>query len=99
MFFALFTRKDWCFMNKKKKNLRKLNILLIEIVNRNLGDNVIADNTEYILMKVLPQYVKEEYTVYRYNIYSEDYELIRKADLLVFAGGGLIKYKQECFYH
>ena len=91
--------KDRCFMNKKKENLRKLNILLIEIVNRNLGDNVIADNTEYILMKVLPQYVKEEYKVYRYNIYSEDYELLRKADLLVFAGGGLIKYKQEFFYY
>lgn len=86
-------------MNKKKKNLRELNILLIEIVNRNLGDNVIADNTEYILMKVLPRYVKEKYTVYRYNIYSEDYELLRKADLLIFAGGGLIKYKQECFYY
>ena len=91
--------KDWCFMNKKKKNRRKLNILLIEIVNRNLGDNVIADNTEYILMNILPSYIKEEYTVYRYNIYSEDYELLRKADLLVFAGGGLIKYKQEFFYH
>lgn len=86
-------------MKKKKGNLRRIKILLVEIVNRNLGDNVIADNAEYILMKVLPRYIKQEYTVYRYNIYSEDYILLQKADLIIFAGGGLIKYKQESFYY
>lgn len=86
-------------MKKSKESLKKIKIFLIEIVNRNLGDNVIADNVEYILKKALPQRIKEPYIVYRYNIYSEDYDLLRRADLLIFAGGGLIKYKQESFYY
>lgn len=86
-------------MIKKKETLRRITILLVEIVNRNLGDNVIADNAEYLLLKVLPQHIRQEYIVFRYNIYSEDYALLRRADLIIFAGGGLIKYKQESFYH
>jgi len=86
-------------MKKKKENLRRITILLVEIVNRNLGDNVIADNTEYILTKILPEYIKQDYIVYHYNIYKEDYALLQRADLIIFAGGGLIKYKQEFFYH
>lgn len=77
---------------------KKVNILLVQIVNRNLGDAVIADNAEYLASQALPRLARRHYTLQRYDIQSGDYGRVKEADLLVFCGGGLIKYKQEEFY-
>lgn len=76
----------------------KINILLVEIVNRNFGDTVIADNTYALLQRALPRSSREQYVIHHYNIYSEDDAMISAADLIVFHGGGVIKFKYEQFY-
>lgn len=76
----------------------KVNILLVQIVNRNLGDAVIADNAEYLIRQALPRFQARHYVLQRYDIQSEDYERVKAADLVVFGGGGLVKYKQEEFH-
>ncbi len=77
---------------------KKVNILLVQIVNRNLGDTVIADNAAYLIKQSLPYFTKKHYRLQLYDIQSEDYELVREADLIIFDGGGLIKYRQENFH-
>lgn len=77
---------------------KKVNILLVQIVNRNLGDSVIADNAEYLVRQALPRLSDRHYAVQRYDIQSEDYARVRAADMIIFDGGGLIKYKQEEFH-
>lgn len=77
---------------------KKIMILLVQIVNRNLGDTVIADNAEYLVQQALPRIGGRHYVLQYYDIQSEDYELVRAADLIIFGGGGLIKYKQEKFH-
>ena len=77
---------------------KKVKILLIQIVNRNLGDQVIADNAAYLVRQALPRLTGRHYMLQNYDIQSEDYELLKTADLIVFAGGGLIKYRQEDFH-
>lgn len=77
---------------------KKINVLLVSIVNRNLGDTVIADTARYYIEKAISHIQNITYQVFQYNIYVEDPELLRLADLIIFAGGGLIKYKQEFFY-
>ncbi len=77
---------------------KKVKILLIQIVNRNLGDQVIADNAAYLVRQALPRLTGRHYVLQDYDIQSEDYELLKTADLIVFAGGGLIKYRQEDFH-
>lgn len=76
----------------------KINILLVEIVNRNFGDTVIADNTYALLQRALPRSSREQYVIHHYNFYSEDDAMISAADLIVFDGGGIIKFKREKFY-
>lgn len=76
----------------------KINILLVEIVNRNFGDTVIADNTYALLQRALPRSSREQYVIHHYNFYSEDDTMISAADLIVFDGGGIIKFKREKFY-
>ena len=70
-------------------------ILLIQIVNRNLGDQVIADNTQYLVRQALPRLSCQHYVLQHYDIQSEDFALARQADIMIFDGGGLIKYRQE----
>lgn len=77
---------------------KKVNILLVQIVNRNLGDTVIADNAAYLVKRQLPYYMKKHCRLQLYDIQSEDYEMVREADLMIFGGGGLIKYRQEEFH-
>lgn len=77
---------------------KKVKILLVEIVNRNLGDQVIADNAAYLVRQAMPRLTRQHYVLQRYDIQSEDEELLKTADLIIFAGGGLIKYRQEQFY-
>ncbi len=85
-------------MERKKKNTKKVNILLVEIINRNLGDTVIGDTALRLIQKAIPFFGKDRFVVHPYNVYSEDYDLIAMADLIVFDGGGIIKYKREEFY-
>lgn len=77
---------------------KKVNILLVEIINRNLGDTVIADNAAYLVHKTCPYLVGRHCNIQHYDIASEDYELVSASDLIIFAGGGIIKYRQEQFY-
>lgn len=85
-------------INRGNKKKAKVNIVLVEIINRNLGDAVIADTTYYLLQKALPFWTRDKYNICRYDILSQDYELISRADMVIFAGGGIIKYKIEDFY-
>ncbi|MBQ3782522.1 MAG: polysaccharide pyruvyl transferase family protein [Lachnospiraceae bacterium] len=77
---------------------KQVNVLLVEIVNRNLGDCVIAETAEYLVKRAIKSNDKIKYFVCEYNIYSKDMALVRYSDVIVFAGGGLVKYKQEKFY-
>ena len=77
---------------------KKIMILLVQIVNRNLGDTVIADSAAYLIGQVLPWYGRQHYVIQHYDIQSEDYELVRLADMIIFDCGGLIKYRQEHFH-
>lgn len=76
----------------------KVKILLVQIVNRNLGDQVIADNAAYLIRQALPRLMERHYVIQHYDIQSEDYEMAKTADLIIFDGGGLIKYRQEEFH-
>lgn len=77
---------------------KKINILLVEIVNRNLGDMVIAESTSYLVQRALPYFLRKHCVLRHYNIASEDYEMVQTADLIIFVGGGIIKYRQEKLY-
>lgn len=77
---------------------RKVMILLVQIVNRNLGDAVIAENAAYLVRQALPRLGRQHYVIQNYDIQSEDYELAAACDLMIFDGGGLIKYRQEDFH-
>lgn len=78
----------------RKKNLK---ILLVCIVNRNYGDTIIADCTEFLIKKALGK-TAEENSILRYKIDCGDLWQIQFADAIVFAGGGLLKFRQEKFY-
>lgn len=77
---------------------KKVNILLVEIINRNLGDAVIADNAAYLVQKGIPFWLRCHFVLQRYKMDSKDFEMVKAADMVVFAGGGIIKYKYEHFY-
>ncbi len=81
-----------------KGEQQKVNILLVELINRNLGDTVIADTATYLTKRGLPLFSRSRFHIQAYNICSEDYEMVRLADMIIFDGGGLVKYKQEKFY-
>lgn len=77
---------------------RCVNIVLIEYINRNLGDTAIAECTSHILREALNEVGFHNYRIHEYNMYTQDMEYIRKADLIIFAGGGLVKFKRERFH-
>ena len=77
----------------------KINILLVEIIDRNLGDTVIAENVYYLLQRALPRSSRERYVIHHYNIASEDSAMLSAADLIIFDGGGVLKFKQEKYYY
>lgn len=78
--------------------IERVNIVLVEYINRNLGDTAIAECARVFLEEALKRAGIENYCIQEYNMYSEDMEFIRHADVIIFAGGGLIKYKRENFY-
>lgn len=81
-----------------RKKGRKLNILLAEYINRNLGDTVIAESARYFVEKALKMEGIFNYAIHDYNMYQEDMEYVKNADVIIFTGGGLIKYRREKFY-
>lgn len=76
-----------------------MKIVLVEYINRNLGDSAIAENTCYFINEILESAHIQDYSIHEYNMYTEDMEYLRHADLIIFVGGGLIKYKREKLYH
>lgn len=97
---GIYPSREAAYTDMKKVAVTsKVNILLVEIVNRNFGDGVIADNTCYLLQHTLPFFSRSHYSIYHYNIFVEDYEMVSKADIIIFDGGGIIKYKREKFYY
>ena len=76
----------------------KIRILLVQITNKNYGDSVIADNTRFLLNKAIPRYALSQYVILDYAINTEDLEQVKYVDAIVFAGGGLVKFRQENLY-
>lgn len=81
-----------------QKHYGKLNILLVEYINRNLGDTVIAESARYFLREALEEAGISDYVIHEYNMYLEDMEYVRHADMIVFCDGGLIKFQREKFH-
>lgn len=79
-------------------NTKSPRILLVRIVNRNLGDAVIGDTTRFLIQKALRSLGRRA-VILDYDIASKDRSPIRYADCVVFAGGGILKYRYEHFYH
>lgn len=79
-------------------NKKPYTVLLVQIVNRNLGDAVIADNAAFLIQKALSTRLRKQTQILKYNIQSGDRLPLTAADAIVFAGGGLIKFRQEHFY-
>lgn len=78
------------------KNERKhLKILLVQTANGNLGDEVLADNSEYLLRKALRS---GKHEILRYNIASRDISQVKYVDAVIFAGGGILKTVLENYW-
>lgn len=75
-----------------------IKILLVQITNKNFGDSVIGDNARYLLKKSFPLSGKGTYDILDYSIGIEDIGQVKYVDAVVFAGGGLIKFRQEQLY-
>lgn len=77
-------------------DIRKKKLALVEVLNRNMGDAVIADCTERLLRgKISKRGLPVN--VIRYDIASGDFGLLEEADGILFAGGGILKFRQEEF--
>lgn len=70
----------------------------MQITNKNLGDSVIADNTRFLLKRASRCSLWKKYEILDYAINTEDLLQIQYVDAIVFAGGGLIKFRQENLY-
>ncbi len=75
--------------------MNKLKICLVTVVNRNFGDGMIAGCTEDMIKKNIPEKYKDHYQIIRYDIKRDDPILIKSCDMVIFAGGGMIKYQVE----
>lgn len=80
-----------------KRSKRKIKIMLVQIANRNYGDTAISDNARFLINKGLRFRNKDSFEILDYNILLSDTEQIKYVDAVVFAGGGVIKYKNEEF--
>ena len=81
------------------KNHKKIKILLVQITNRNLGDTVIADNARELIKSAFPVKQREDVVIIDYPISCKDLEVLKFVDAIVFAGGGLIKFRNEQHYN
>ena len=78
--------------------MKTIRVVLVEIMNHNLGDSVIADTTAFLLHRISSRPFSPKIRIIPYNIYHHDPALLSRADLIIFAGGGIIKYRYENFY-
>ncbi len=77
-------------------DIRKKKLVLVDILNWNMGDAVIADCVEQLLRgKIVKR--KLPVNLIRYNIASRDFEVLKAADGILFVGGGILKFRQEEF--
>lgn len=75
----------------------KVKILFVQIMNRNFGDSVIAENTLFLLRSALrKQHIG--YEILNYSIFSKDIGQVKYVDAIIFAGGGIIKFEHEEFW-
>ncbi len=73
---------------------KKLKILMVQTMNMNLGDSILADN-DCFLMKMAMGHRKCD--LLRYSISSRDFSQVKFVDAVVFAGG-IIKCTNENFW-
>lgn len=76
-----------------------IKICLIGFRNANLGDEIIYNATEYLVKKSLSELNYTDYEIISVNMDTEDFSEISNANLIIFAGGGIIKYKYQKFYY
>ncbi|OPJ64514.1 polysaccharide pyruvyl transferase family protein [Clostridium chromiireducens] len=76
--------------------IKRISVLILVLeTGKNLGDAVIGHSTRYILNKILKE-KDVEYDLISRDLFSGGYrQEICEADLVVFAGGGLISDKYE----
>lgn len=75
-----------------------MRILLMGLVNcTNLGDCVILDCTLYLIKKICNE-LNITYEIDIFDLEKNTYEWEASYDLLIFSGGGIIKYKYQNFY-
>lgn len=74
--------------------MKKKNILLVRIVNKNLGDTVIYDCTRYLIDKICKEN-KLDINIIPFSLFNKDFTVFDYIDAVIFAGGGLIKFKNE----
>lgn len=73
---------------------KKLKILMVQTMNMNLGDTVLADNDCFLMKKAME---KRPCDLLRYSISSRDFSQVKYVDAVVFAGG-IIKCTNENFW-
>lgn len=77
-----------------------LKIILVGLKNcLNLGDVVINDSTEYLIHAIFREINFRNYTLVSIDMTEEDYSHIEGSDLIIFVGGGILKYKYQKFYY
>lgn len=78
--------------------MSRLNILLLTYKDAdNLGDPIIATCAAALLHVALTELGIEDFDIDSRNLYFTDDGHIAKADLIIFGGGGVIKYKYQDF--
>ena len=73
---------------------KPLKILMVQTMNMNLGDSILADNDCYLMKKAMGF---KRCDLLRYSISSRDFSQVRYVDAVVFAGG-IIKCTNENFW-
>lgn len=68
--------------------------MLVQVANRNLGDSAITDTARYLIEQCLKN---RNFQIFDYSITSGDLTALSFADLIIFTGGGIIKFRQEKF--
>ncbi len=76
-----------------------LKILLIGLKNgANMGDVLINECTEYLIKSVFEELSFSDYSIFSIDMETDNYEIVNLVDLIIFTGGGIIKYKYQKFY-
>lgn len=73
---------------------KPIKILMVQTMNMNLGDSILADNDCYLMKKAMGI---RQCDLLRYSISSRDFSQVKYVDAVVFAGG-IIKCTNENFW-